>query len=77
MIWPENQYFLAKNRRTSNPGNLRAVCSICNEGAANLTLDRPSATKLLAQIRRATADDQLEILRWLARKFPKQTKDLC
>lgn len=59
------------------PGNLRAVCSICNEGAANLTLDRPSATKLLAQIRRATAGDQLEILQWLVRKFPKHTKDLC
>lgn len=23
--------------------NLRAICSVCNEGAANLTLDRPSA----------------------------------
>lgn len=58
------------------PGNLRAVCSVCNVGAANLTLDRPSARKLLAQIRRATSADQLEILRWLARKFPKQTNDL-
>ena len=32
--------------------NLRAICSICNEGAANLTLDRPSALKLLIQIRK-------------------------
>jgi len=31
--------------------NLRAICSVCNEGAANLTLDRPSARKLKAQVR--------------------------
>ncbi|MGH8580245.1 MAG: HNH endonuclease [Gammaproteobacteria bacterium] len=54
--------------------NLRAVCSICNEGAANLTLDRPTATKL--QVRRATITDQLELLKWLARKYPNQVKDL-
>ena len=51
--------------------NLRAICSICNEGASNLTLDRPSHEKLLIQIRRATAADQLKILKWLVRKFPK------
>ena len=53
--------------------NLHAVCSICNEGARNLTLDRPSARKLLIQVRRATGEDQVEVLRWLVRKFPKQT----
>jgi HNH endonuclease len=52
------------------PGNLRAVCSVCNEGARNLTLDRPSLQKLLIQIRRATGTDQLEVLRWLLKKFP-------
>lgn len=50
--------------------NLRAICSICNEGAANLTLDRPSAQKLLIQIRRATSADQLQVMEWLIRKFP-------
>lgn len=55
---------------SDEPSNLRALCSICNEGAANLTLDRPSATKLLVQIRRATANDQKEILKWLQTKFP-------
>jgi len=50
--------------------NLRALCSVCNEGARNLTLDRPSATKLLIQIRRATAADQLAVLDWLKSKFP-------
>jgi hypothetical protein len=56
-------------------GNLRAVCSVCNEGAKNLTLDRPTLQKLLIQIRRATGTDQLEILRWLIHKFPKQASD--
>ena len=59
---------------TDDPANLKAVCSVCNEGAANLTLDRPSYEKLLIQIRRATGADQLKILEWLIKKFPKQAK---
>jgi hypothetical protein len=55
-----------------DPTNLRAICSICNEGARNLTLDRPSLQKLLIQVRRATGADQVDVLRWLVRKFPKQ-----
>ncbi|MEL7466592.1 MAG: HNH endonuclease [Pseudomonadota bacterium] len=50
--------------------NLRALCSVCNEGAANLTLDRPSLQKLLIQVRRATAADQRAVLDWLKSKFP-------
>ncbi len=61
---------------TDEPSNLRAICSICNEGAANLTLDRPSLTKLLSQIRRATAMDQVEVLKWLILKFPKQANEI-
>jgi hypothetical protein len=56
--------------------NLRAICSVCNEGAKNLTLDRPSQQKLLIQIRRATTADQLAALRWLITKFPDQAKEL-
>lgn len=51
--------------------NLRALCSVCNEGSANLTLDRPSLQKLLIQVRRATSNDQREVLRWLRTKFPE------
>jgi len=58
---------------SDDPSNLRALFSVCNEGAANLTLDKPSHGKLLAQIRRATGDDQIELLKWLMRKFPKQS----
>ena len=56
--------------------NLRAICSVCNEGAANLTLDRPSVQKLLIQIRRAPNADQLHTLEWLMRKFPDQARSL-
>lgn len=58
------------------PGNLRAICSVCNEGASNLTLNRPQAIKLLAQIRRAPTSDQLDVLKWMVTKFPKQVKEL-
>lgn len=61
---------------TDDPSNLRAVCSVCNEGASNITLDRPTALKLLTQIRRATASDQLEALKWLVKKFPVQTDSI-
>lgn len=59
---------------TDDPSNLRAICSVCNEGASNATLTRPDLQKLLIQIRRATAQDQLEVLRWLMKKFPKQSQ---
>jgi len=61
---------------SDDPSNLRALCSVCNEGAANLTLDRPSYEKLLAQIRRATSSDQLKVLEWLMNKFPNQASEL-
>lgn len=59
---------------TDEPSNLRAICSVCNEGASNLTLNRPEAIKLLAQVRRAPGKDQLDLLDWLVKKFPKQAK---
>ncbi len=49
--------------------NLKAICSVCNEGAANITLQRPDLNKLLVQVRRATAADQRELLKWLKIKF--------
>ena len=57
-----------------SPGNLRAICSVCNEGASNLTLNRPEAIKLIAQVRRAPGKDQLDVLDWLLSKFPKHFK---
>jgi len=59
---------------SDDASNLRAICSVCNEGASNLTLDRPQALKLLAQIRRAPGSDQLKVLKWLLTKFPNQAQ---
>ena len=61
---------------TDEPSNLRAICSVCNEGASNLTLNRPQAIKLLAQVRRAPTPDQLDVLKWIIQKFPKQAGNI-
>ena len=58
---------------TDDATNLRAICSVCNEGASNLTLNRPDTIKLIAQVRRAPSKDQLDVLKWLIQKFPSQT----
>jgi hypothetical protein len=54
---------------SDDAANLKAICSVCNEGAANVTLQRPDLNKLLVQVRRATAADQRELLKWLKVKF--------
>lgn len=59
---------------TNEPSNLRALCSVCNEGAQNATLPRPEAVWLLAQVRRAGGNEQLGVLEWLLNKFPKQAE---
>ncbi len=57
---------------TDEATNLRAICSVCNEGASNITLTRPDALKLLTQVRRSPSIDQLSLLEWLIQKFPEQ-----
>ncbi len=54
---------------SDDASNLKAICSVCNEGAANITLQRPDLNKLLVQVRRATSADQRELLKWLKTKF--------
>lgn len=61
---------------TDDPSNLRAVCSVCNEGASNITPDRPTVMKLKAQVRKARGDDQLELLKFLILKYPSQASNL-
>jgi HNH endonuclease len=56
---------------SDEPANLRAICSVCNEGASNVTLQRPDLSKLLVQVRRATANDQRVLLDWLKKKFDR------
>jgi len=49
--------------------NLRAACTNCNEGLQNASLPKPDRIQLLAQVRRATLDDQKALLNWLLQKF--------
>ncbi len=51
------------------PGNLRAICSNCNEGLQNSSPPKPDQVHLLSQMRRATIDDQKVVLDWLLNKF--------
>jgi hypothetical protein len=52
--------------------NLRAICTNCNEGLQNTALPKPDRIHLLAQIRRATINDQQAVLEWLVKKFNKK-----
>lgn len=49
--------------------NLRALCSTCNQGAKNLTPEKPSQIWLLSQIRRAGISEQQAVYEWLKTKF--------
>lgn len=49
--------------------NLRTLCSTCNQGAKNVTTEKPSAIWLLSQVRRANLDDQRAVLEWLTKRF--------
>ena len=49
--------------------NLRALCSTCNQGAKNITGEKPTAIWLLSQVRRAGQDEQRAVFNWLRKKF--------
>lgn len=49
--------------------NLRTLCSTCNQGAKNITGEKPSAIWLLSQVRRAGIDEQRAVHDWLVKKF--------
>lgn len=49
--------------------NLRALCSTCNQGAKNITAEKPTGLWLLSQIRRAGQDEQKAVYHWLRGKF--------
>jgi len=51
--------------------NLRALCSTCNQGAKNVTAEKPTGLWLLTQIRRAGQDEQRAVFDWLRSKFGK------
>jgi HNH endonuclease len=49
--------------------NLRALCSSCNQGAKNLTGEKPTTIWLLSQIRRAGQAEQRAAYDWLRKKL--------
>jgi 5-methylcytosine-specific restriction endonuclease McrA len=49
--------------------NLRALCSTCNQGAKNITAEKPTGMWLLMQLRRAGQDEQKAAYNWLRAKF--------
>jgi 5-methylcytosine-specific restriction endonuclease McrA len=49
--------------------NLRTLCSTCNQGAKNITHEKPSTIWLLSQVRRANLADQRKVFAWLQKKF--------
>lgn len=59
---------------SDDPGNLRAVCTNCNEGLQNISPPKPDRLQLLTYVRKATRDDQLEVLKWLLTKFKDQKR---
>ena len=52
--------------------NLRTLCSTCNQGAKNITAEKPSSIWLLSQVRRAGQDEQLAVYKWLKTKYREQ-----
>ncbi len=49
--------------------NLHALCSTCNQGAKNITAEKPTSIWLLSQVRRAGLGEQRAVFAWLRKKF--------
>jgi hypothetical protein len=65
----------SKGGPSDDPSNLRALCSVCNEGVANIGPMRPDLKHLLINVRRAKGTDQLEVLKFLMKKYPAQAAE--
>lgn len=50
------------------------ICDECEEGLQNRATPKPDRIYLLAQIRKATINDQEAVLMWLLQKFGLETK---
>jgi hypothetical protein len=55
--------------------NLRSMCTACNEGLQNTAPPKPSYIHLIGQVRRATREDQLGVLKWLQTKFQTDSEN--
>ena len=65
--------YLARNEESlkNSTLDLKTLCPDCDDrfAKANL-LPRMNAQELLVQLRRATVADQVEVLKWLLKKYP-------
>jgi len=61
----------ASHGGANDPSNLRALCSLCNEGSSNISPARESQSQLLAILRRARPDSQLAAFEWLRKRLGK------
>lgn len=53
--------------------DLKTLCHDCAAGISAVNFEsKLSAETLLAQVRNATDEDQLEVLKWLLKKYPKR-----
>ena len=59
---------------TSRFPEVRILCSTCNQGAKNITGEKPTAIWLLSQIRRAGQQEQKAVFEWLVKKFGQTAK---
>jgi 5-methylcytosine-specific restriction endonuclease McrA len=67
--------YLARNDESvkNSALDLKTLCPNCDEGFATAKLlPRMNAQELLVQVRRAAAADQIEVLKWLVKKYPRQ-----
>ena len=66
---PTHSVVLRQRPRLGDTTRLWIICDECDEGLQNTALPKPDQIHLLAQIRRATINDQEAVLKWLLQKF--------
>lgn len=49
--------------------NLRSLCSTCNQGAKNITAEKPTSIWLISQVRRTGVEEQRQVYEFLRKKF--------
>ncbi|HVN67248.1 MAG TPA: HNH endonuclease, partial [Candidatus Sulfotelmatobacter sp.] len=49
--------------------NLRVLCSVCNQGKSNVQPPSETALNIIAKIRKLGKNEQIEIYRFLNKKF--------
>jgi hypothetical protein len=69
-----SQMFPAKDWIGATSENIEVICILCREGIAKIRNKKPTALKLLTQLRRASSKEQLQVMEWLIGKYPMMAK---